>query len=685
VFVTPLRQNSLVVIIPIMKASELRRLFIDFFVQKHGHKEIPGASLIPENDPTVLFTTAGMHPLVPYLMGESHPMGARLASVQKCLRTDDVDEVGDATHCTFFEMLGNWSLGDYFKEEAIKMSYEFLTEHLKLDPERLCVSCFEGDDDAPKDEESAKVWKELGFDEKRIFFYGKKENWWGPAGLTGPCGPDTEMFYYTGEDLGKMWDTQPSDDDTPWVEIWNDVFMEYFKNEDGGYEGLEQKNVDTGMGFERVLAIMNGAETHFETELFDDVIGRIRDLSLEDGVIESERIIADHLRAATFILGDENGVTPSNNDQGYVLRKLLRRAIRHGRKLGINGTFTDQLGRLFIGIYGEDYPGLVKKEDRIIGALVDEEKKFRKTLKAGEAEIEKDIARVHEALQILLKETKVARIEMALNAVSQIVSDKEVLGCFNKTLRPLLGKLRGEFKGEAADKDVDGEVLAEVREKTEDVLKSCWRLRGDRAFYYFESYGFPLEMTVEIMKEHDIEVDEEGFCKAFEAHQEKSRAGSEQKFAGGLADHGEATQKLHTAAHLMLEAMRKVLGDHVEQRGSNINGERLRFDFSHPEKVGKDDLAEVEKLVNEAIEADFEIVCEEMTVEEAKKLGATGIFADKYEKDLGGKVKVYKMGGFSTEICGGPHVGRTGELGSFKITKEQSSSAGVRRVKAVLL
>ncbi len=683
-----------------MKASELRRRYIDFFVEKHGHKEISGASLLPENDPTVLFTTAGMHPLVPYLVGESHPMGTRLVNVQKCLRTDDVDEVGDATHLTFFEMLGNWSLGDYFKEKAIKMSYEFLTDKacgLGLDPERLCVSCFAGDDDAPRDEESARVWKELGFvlaDEakngqgQRIFFYDKKENWWGPAGQTGPCGPDTEMFYFTGEDLGKMWDTEPSDDDTPWVEIWNDVFMEYFKEDDGSYSPLEQKNVDTGMGFERVMAILNGAETHYETDLFADVMGRIRDLAVgtDDAEMDkmSERIIADHLRAATFILGDEHGVTPSNCDQGYVLRKLVRRAIRHGRKLGIDGDFTVQLARLFIGIYGDDYPELVKREKRIVGALETEEKKFGKTLAKGEAEIAKDIERVQEALQILLEESKVARIEMALNAVSQVVSDKEVLACFNKNLRPVLGKLRGEFKGKAAQKDLGDTEMKEVRAKAEKMLETCWRLRGDRAFYYFESYGFPLEMTVEIFGERGIEVDEEGFCKAFEAHQEKSRAGSEQKFAGGLADHGEATKRLHTAAHLMLEALRQILGDHVKQRGSNINGERLRFDFSHPEKVKKEDLAKVEELVNEMIEADLEIEWQEMTVEDAKKLKATGIFVDKYENDLGGKVKVYLMGDFSKEICGGPHAERTGELGKFKIVKEQSSSAGVRRVKAVL-
>jgi alanyl-tRNA synthetase len=706
-----------------MKASELRRLYINFFAKKHGHAEIPGGSLIPENDPTVLFTTAGMHPLVPYLMGESHPAGKRLVDVQKCLRTDDIDEVGDATHCTFFEMLGNWSLGDYFKEGAIKMSWEFLTATredggLGLDPERLCVSCFAGDDDAPRDEDSAQIWRDLGLADQRIFFYEKKENWWGPAGLTGPCGPDTEMFYYTGDydpadpaSVAAMWDTEPADDDTPWVEIWNDVFMQYFKEEDGSYSPLDQKNVDTGMGFERVLAILNGVETHYETELFADAIVRIRELAVgadagdEAGLAAdkmSERVIADHVRSATFILGDENGVTPSNNDQGYVLRKLIRRAIRHGRKLGIEGDFVTQLARIYLGIYGDDYPELIKNEQRIMDALRKEEEQFGKTLAAGEAEIAKDVERVAEGLEILQRENTVARIEMALNAVSQNVADKEALKLFNQKLRPVLGKLRGEFKAEAAGKEVPVEVLEDVRVKAAELADAveaagaAWKLRGDRAFYYFESFGFPLEMTVEMMAERGIEVEEEGFEKAFKAHQEKSRAGSEKKFAGGLADHGEETKRLHTASHLMLEALRRVLGDHVEQRGSNITAERLRFDFNHDEKVNAEQLAEVERIVNEQIEADLPIKCEEMTVEEAKGLNATGIFADKYAKELGGKVKVYVMGDFSSEICGGPHAERTGELveggegddtatRKFKIKKEQSSSAGVRRIKAMLV
>lgn len=654
-----------------------------------------GASLLPENDPTVLFTTAGMHPLVPYLMGEKHPAGTKLVSVQKCLRTDDVDEVGDLTHCTFFEMMGNWSLGDYFKEETIKMSYEFLTASLEdgglgLDPDRLAVSCFEGDDDAPRDEDAAGVWEELGFaraenaspdQKRRIFFYNKKENWWGPAGQTGPCGPDSEMFYYNSDDLDKMWDTQPSDDDTPWVEIWNDVFMQYNKNEDGSFTPLEQQNVDTGMGLERVVAIMQGKASHYETELFAPVINRVRELAVESNEL-SERVIADHIRSATFILGDERGVTPSNNDQGYVLRKLIRRAIRHGRKVGIEGNFTSQLAKQYLGIYGDVYPELIKNESRILGELEKEEENFKKTLEIGEEGIGKDVVKVVEALETLANETQVARIERALNSVSQMISDKEALALFNKALRPALGKLRGEFKADAAHKDVD--VSEEVKKAAAD-LQGAWRLRGDRAFYYFETHGFPLEMTIEMMKEKGVSVDEESFHKAFAQHQEKSRAGAEQKFVGGLADHSLETKKLHTATHLMLEALRRVLGKTVEQKGSNITQERLRFDFNYDQKMTPEQIAEVEQIVNDAIKADHKVSFEEVTVEEARKMEATGVFVDKYEGELDGKVKVYTMGDFSKEICGGPHVEHTGQLGShFKIKKEQSSSSGVRRIKAIL-
>jgi len=679
-----------------MKAAQLRQLYLDFFAKKHGHTVIPGASVIPENDPTVLFTTAGMHPLVPYLMGESHPGGTKLVDVQKCVRTGDIDEVGDDTHLTFFEMLGNWSLGDYFKKEAIQMSYEFMTTPIEegglgLDPDRLAVTVFEGDDDCPYDEEAAQAWEDLGFvknenatpdQKRRIFSYPKKENWWGPAGQTGPCGPDSEMFYYNSDEESKMWDTEPADDVTPWVEIWNDVFMQYNKNEDGNFTELEQQNVDTGMGLERVTAIMQGVQTAYETELFLPVMEKIRELASEANQT-SERVIADHLRTAVFIIGDEHGVTPSNNDQGYVLRKLIRRAIRHGRKLGIEGAFTATIAQIYIEIYGESHPEISKNGEKIINALNLEEEKFQKALTHGEAEIARDIERVQDGLGKLANSKIVKEIEMGLNAASQVVASKDALKIFNQSLRPVIGKMRGQHHAAAADMEID--VPEEVRVVAKQVLTDGWILRGDRAFYYFETHGFPFEMTKEILAEQNVDVDEEAFNKAFSAHQEKSRAGAEQKFAGGLADNSEETKRLHTATHLMLEALRQVLGDHVEQRGSNITAERLRFDFNHDEKLTPEQIAEVEHIVNEAIQADHPVSYTEMTVQEARDANATGIFVDKYEKELDGKVKVYSMGDFSTEICGGPHVDRTGELGNeFKIKKEQSSSSGIRRIKAIL-
>ena len=679
-----------------MKAKELRQLYLDFFSKRHDHQVIPGASLIPENDPTVLFTTAGMHPLVPYLLGEKHPEGTRLTNVQRCIRTGDIDEVGDNTHCTFFEMLGNWSLGDYFKEGAIRMSYEFLTTPLEegglgLDPDRLAVTVFAGDEDAPRDEEAAKVWESLGFvrseeakpgQARRIFFYPKKENWWGPAGITGPCGPDTEMFYFNSEELDKRWDTEPADDHTPWVEIWNDVFMQYNKNEDGSFEPLAQQNVDTGMGLDRVAAILQGKKSVFETELFAEVMDEIRTMATSYNE-KSARIVADHVRAATFILGDERGVTPSNNDQGYVLRKLIRRAIRHGRKLGIEGHFTAELAKIFVDIYSDFYKDLLKNAGRIEEELKQEESKFQKALSGGEQELGKDVERVKEAVELLGNSRRLAQLEKALNAVSQIVHGGECLAVLNQALRPQIGKLRGQFKAEASDKEL--EVPQSVLEAARTLKEEGWQLRGDRAFYYFETHGFPLEMTEEIMGEHGYSVDKSGFEKAFEVHQEKSRAGAEQKFAGGLADHSFETKRLHTATHLMLEALRRVLGNHVEQKGSNITAERLRFDFNHPEKLTEEQVRAVEKIVNDAIQADHPVSFQEMTVEEARKLNATGVFIDKYEGELDGKVKVYFMGDFSKEICGGPHVDHTGQLGGgFKIQKEESSSSGIRRIKAIL-
>ncbi len=607
-----------------MKAHKLREQFINFFANKHDHKRIESASLIPENDPTVLFTTAGMHPLVPYLCGEKHPQGKRLVDIQKCLRTDDIDEVGDTTHLTFFEMLGNWSLGDYFKEEAIKMSYKFLTNSIEdggigLDPTRLSVSCFSGDNDAPKDEEAAKVWEELGFKRVRegeklhgelIYFYGKKENWWGPAGQTGPCGPDTEIFYDTGKEKCPGCDEYGvACDCGKFVEIWNDVFMQYDKQEDGSYAPLEQKNVDTGFGFERALAILNDVETPFETELFTEALKKIREHAGIDNpqdFVSSQRIVADHIRAATFILGDPFGIAPSNTDQGYVLRRLIRRAIRFGKKMGIEKSFTADIAQIYIDYYRDIYPELERFSDKIIAELKKEEEQFSKTLLQGEKEFEK-----------------------------------------------LLPNL---MKG------------------------SNPTLPGRIAFKLYDTYGFPIEMTKELAKEHNITVDMEGYRKAFKKHQECSRAGAEKKFAGGLADHSEQTTKLHTATHLLHEALRRVLGNHVEQRGSNITVERLRFDFSHPDKLTPEQKQEVEQLVNEQIKKELPITCEEMTVEEAKEKGAMGLFESKYGKT----VKVYKIGDFSLEICGGPHVENTRELGTFKLKKEKSSSAGVRRIKATV-
>lgn len=671
-----------------LTASNIRRRYLDFFSKKHGHAEILGSSLIPENDPTVLFTTAGMHPLVPYLMGEKHPEGTRLTNVQKCVRTGDIDEVGDPTHLTFFEMLGNWSLGDYFKEGAIKMSYEFLTTPqaeggLGIDVKNLAVTCFEGNENAPRDEEAAGIWRSLGISDDRIAFLPKEDNWWGPAGLTGPCGPDTEMFYWTGEgDAPKIYDPK----DKKWVEIWNDVFMQYNKNEDGSYTPLAQQNVDTGMGLERTAFILQGKKSPYETELFADVLHRIRGLSVDDNNPVSERIVADHIRTATFILGDERGVTPSNVDQGYVLRRLIRRAIRHGRKLGIKGHFTSELARIFIGDYGDVYKELVKNEKRILESLAKEEEQFQEALDNGEQELGKDVERVQEALTILSKEKKVAWLEMALSTLSQTIAGAGCLKVMNEALRPVLGKLRAEFKGDAAEKLIDENVLKPVREKAEYLIQNGWELRGERAFLYFESFGFPLEMTVEMMKERGITVDSDGFQNAFNAHQEKSRVGAEQKFAGGLADHSFESRKLHTATHLMLEALRRVLGKTVEQKGSNITQERLRFDFNYPDKLTPEQIASVEKLVNDAIHADYPVHYEEMTVEQARKIDATGVFIDKYEGELDGRVKVYFMGDYSKEICGGPHVEHTGQLGkTFKIVKEESSSSGVRRVKAVLI
>ena len=589
--------------------DELRKMYIDFFVSK-GHKQISGASLIPENDPTVLFTTAGMHPLVPYILGAEHPQGRRLTDYQKCIRTGDIDSVGDPHHLTFFEMLGNWSLGDYFKEEAIEYSYEFLTKVLGIDPEKISVTVFAGDDEVPRDEIAASKWKSLGIPEERIYYKGREDNWWGPAGETGPCGPDSEMFYDTGRPKCGP-DCGPGCSCGKYFEIWNDVFMGYRKEADGTYHEMERKCIDTGMGIERTVAVLNGKKSVYETEIFSGLLRGIEALcSKKYGADEEDdksmRIIADHTRTSVFILGDQKGVAPSNVGQGYILRRLIRRAVRHAKKLGIDKQFLSELSKIVIAQYGTPYPELVEHSEFIDHELIKEEEKFSDTLVKGEREFDKMLPNL-------------------LKGNSRVIS-------------------------------------------------------GRLAFKLYDTYGFPIELTEELAKENGFTVDIEGFNAAFQKHQELSRAGAEQQFKGGLADHSEQTTALHTATHLLHAALRKVLGTHVGQKGSNITAERLRFDFTHPEPMTKEQVKEVEDLVNEQIKRDLPVTVETMTLEEARESGAIAFFDSKY----GEKVTVYTIGDFSKEVCGGPHVTHTGDMGHFRILKEQSSSAGVRRIKAVL-
>ncbi len=586
-----------------MTAKELRKLYIDYFKEK-GHKEIASASLLPENDPSVLFTAAGMHPLIPYLLGEKHPLGNRLTDIQKCIRTCDIDEVGDLNHLTFFEMLGNWSLGDYFKSESIAMSFEFLTSRLNIPSDKLAVTVFEGDNLVPRDDEAYMFWKQQGLDDLQIYFYGRDENWWGPAGITGPCGPDTEIFFDTGK---------PSCGDScgpacrcgRYVEIWNNVFMQYNKNTDGSYTILSQKNVDTGMGFERILAIENNVNTVYKTELFLPVINRLEELTGKAMTEENERqyrIICEHIRAVTFILGDPKKITPSNTEQGYIVRRLIRRAIRHSRNLFGKNVLTT-LALTIIGQYGDVYHELSDNKDFIVYELEKESAAFEKTLDLG------------------------------------------------------LKKAEYYFSNAAHT-----------------------MLDGDLAFRLYDTFGFPVEFTQELAAEKGFTVDMKRFNEKFQEHQQKSRKGAELKFKGGMADNSEQTTRLHTAAHLLGGALRRVLGDAVFQRGSNITSERLRFDFSFDRKLTSDELSLVSDIVNEAIIKDISVICEEMSVDEAKRKGAVGIFEKKY----GELVKVYTIDGYSKEICGGPHAPRTGELVSFKILKEESSSSGVRRIRAVI-
>jgi alanyl-tRNA synthetase len=581
-----------------MTARELREKYLEFFKFK-GHTIIPSASLVPsEVDPSVLFTTAGMHPLVPYLLGENHPGGKRVTNVQKCMRTGDIDEIGDTTHHTFFEMLGNWSFGDYFKKESLAWSWEFLTSPswLNLDKNKIAVSVFAGDADARFDSEAYEIWKSLGVDENKIAKLPKENNWWGPAGAIGPCGPDSEIFYWSGKDIPpEKFDPE----DVRWTEIWNNVFMQYNKTAENKFELLMQKNVDTGMGLERTLAVLNGLNDNYETDLFQSIIKKIQEISFKkyEQNQKSFRIIADHIKAATFILAD--GIKPLNVGHGYVLRRLIRRAIRHGKILGIEKDFLTQLSAVVIEVYQGFYPELTENRNIISAELKKEENKFRKTLEKG------------------LRE-------------------------FNKI--------------------------------------SKTNISGMDAFNLYQNYGFPFEMTKELAMEKGLEIDEKKFQTELQKHQKLSRTASVGQFKGGLAEAGEQAVKLHTATHLLLAALRGILGSHVFQKGSNITAERLRLDFSHNAKMIPEELEKVQNLVNEAIKENVPVICREMPISRAKKDGAVGVFESKY----GNKVNVYTVGKYSSEICGGPHVKATGELGHFKIVKEEASSAGVRRIKAIL-
>ena len=585
-------------------SKKLINLYIEFFKQK-GHKIIPNAPLIPEEDPTVLFTTAGMHPLTPFLLGQPHALGKRLVNVQKCLRTDDIDVVGDDFHLTFFEMLGNWSLGEYFKKEAIEWSFEFLTSKkwLGLDKERLYVSVFAGDRDAPRDEESAEIWESVGIPRERIFYLPKKDNWWGPAGQTGPCGPDTEIFYDSGKKpCGKG--CKPGCGCGKYFEIWNDVFIQYNKTPEGKYELLKQKNVDTGMGVERTVAALNNKNSVYEIDTFKPIIEKIKQVSKIKSPNEKQeksiRIIGDHAKASTFIMSEE--ISPSNVDRGYVLRRLIRRCIRHGKIIGIEKEFLGDLVKIVIDIYKKDYPLLEKNEEFIFTETKKEELKFRNTLGRG------------------LK-------------------------------------------------------------KFEEIAEHAKKIGGKDAFLLFQSFGFPIEMTKELAKEHGIPLDEREFEEEFKKHQEISRIGAEKKFKGGLADTSEQTTKLHTATHLLNEALRRVLNKKdIVQKGSNVTPERLRFDFNFDRKLTEQELKEVEKIVNEQIKKALPAKREEMTLDEAKKMGAQAMFEHKY----GERVSVYSIGNFSKEICAGPHAKNTKDLGRFEIIKEEAVAAGVRRIKARL-
>ncbi len=588
-----------------MQTDQLRQVYQQFF-EEFGHARLPSAPLLPENDPTVLFTTAGMHPLVPFLLGEPHPLGRRLVNVQRCIRTGDIDEVGDSAHLTFFEMLGNWSLGDYFKEESLTWSYAFLTRALNISPDRLAVTVFAGDGDAPRDEQSAAIWRSLGIPAERIFYLPKSDNWWGPAGQTGPCGPDSEMFYDTGRPDHPG--CQPGCACGKWLEIWNNVFMEYNKTADGRYERLRQRNVDTGMGVERTAAVLQGFDDVFRVDTLWPLIEHIQRLSGRQYAENPRpfRIIADHVRAAVLAVAD--GAAPSNVEAGYVVRRMLRRAVRYGHDLGIRDNFCAALAETALDLFSPVYPAMItpQSRQRVSEELDREESKFKRTLERG-------LREVHKTFQ--------------------------------------------QVRGRGAE----------------------W-VSGAEAFNLFETYGFPLPLTVELAREQNLQVDEAGFAEKLEEHRQISRRGMEQKFKGGLADHAAQTTRLHTATHLLHQALRRVLGDSVRQMGSNITVERLRFDFAHPERLTAEQLSAVEALVNEQIARDLLVSMEVMSLPQALESGALAFFGEKY----GEQVKVYTIGDYSKEVCGGPHVAHTGELGCFRILREEAVGQGVRRIRASL-
>jgi alanyl-tRNA synthetase len=587
-----------------MNAQQLRTSYLRFF-EERGHKVIPSAPLLPENDPSVLFTTAGMHPLVPFLLGEPHPLGNRLTNFQKCIRTNDIDEVGDPSHLTFFEMLGNWSLGDYFKEESLAWSYEFLTRVLAITPQRLAVTVFTGDSDAPRDEQAAAIWRRLGMPSERIFFLPKADNWWGPAGATGPCGPDSEIFYDTGRRDHPG--CGPGCACGKWLEIWNNVFMEYKKTADGSYRRLQQRNVDTGLGLERALSVLQGLDDIYRIETLWPLVETLEQRSGQNYLDQPVpfRIIVDHLRASTFAIAD--GALPSNVEAGYVVRRMIRRAIRYGRELGLHQNFLGPLSAAVVDLFGPTYPELMREREKIVQILDEEESKFKLTLERGLREYHK---------------------------LATHLSDRQVV-----------------------------------------------TINGAEAFNLFETYGFPIELTTELAREQGLRVDEAGFQQSYRKHREDSRNSLDQKYQGGLADHSDQTVRLHTAAHLLQQALRQVLGDEVHQMGSNITPERLRFDFTHPEKISPEQLAEVERIINHQIQSDLPVSMEIMSLTEARDRGALAFFTEKY----GEKVKVYFIGSFSREVCNGPHVTHTSLLGHFHITKEESVARGVRRIRAILV